>query len=147
MMKSFLTLAAIAFLAGCVPSPVRDAARAVNLTALTYRLADDASRVYWQCPVVNRTTGTMTVCIEPSVQVMAEINIDACKTKWGEAWVNHFVPANGAEWVSPSTQTTATLRPGESKTLHGEIALPEKYHKQRISIVNRTACSAEGQVQ
>lgn len=141
----FLLLAVVS-LSGCGQLVSPRSANAVNLTQLSYRIADDSSCVYWQCPVINNTTGFMTVCIEPSVQVMAEVNIDAAKAKWGEAWVNHWIPANGAEWASPKTQTTATLRPGESTTLHGEIALPEKYRHQRLQIVNRTACSAEAGV-
>lgn len=120
--------------------------RVVRLNQIKYRLADDSSRVYWQVPVSNYTTGVATVCIEPSVQVMAEENIDACKAKWGAAWVDHWIPANGAEWVSPAVQATANLQPGESRVMEGEIALPEKYHGKKISLLNRSACSAEGTV-
>jgi hypothetical protein len=82
--------------------------------------------VSWQCPVKNNTTnGVVTVCVEPSVQIMTAENMDALKAKYGEAWVNHWNTAEGAEWVSPSNQKTANLQPGESVVITGEIALPK----------------------
>lgn len=141
--KFYLIGASLLLAASCQQSP---GSRAVNLNSMSYRLADDSSKVYWQCPVQNYSTGTMTACIEPSVQVMEEQNIEACKKQWGEAWVSHWIPANGAEWVSPPSQGTAILRPGESIVIHGEIPLPEKYHNKKLRIINQTACSAEASV-